>query len=115
MGGPRRFSRHIFTAAFKDESGVMTLSDREPYRYRNLRDNRVHLCVDGDTLQHLAARYFKGIPNACRLWWVIADFQPTPIFDPTLALQAGSTLIIPSVRTVLEKIFNPARSREAVL
>jgi len=105
----------MFTAAFRDAESRLVLSDREPYRYRNLRDNRVHVVIDGDTLQHLAARYFKGVPNACRLWWVIADFQPTPIFDPTLALQAGTTLIVPSTRTVLEKLFNPARSREAVL
>jgi hypothetical protein len=47
------------------------------------------------------------------LGWAIADFQPEPqpdcAFDPTLRIPAGLRLVIPSVNTVLERVFNESR------
>lgn len=110
---PQRWSRHIFSAGYVVD-GVRRLAERERYGYHNFPDNRIHVVQDGDTLEDLAERYFAGMPRACGLWWVIADFQPAPIQDPTLALQAGATLIIPSLRTVQEEVFNARRRSEAV-
>lgn len=109
---PRLFSRHTFCETLSDEAGRLYLTDREPYGYRDLPDNRVHLVAEGDTLQTLAAQYFSDLPDAALLWWVIADFQPDPIFDPTIALSPGSTLVIPSAQTVLGRIFDEARRDE---
>jgi hypothetical protein len=106
------YSRYTFCTAQKDEDGRLYLSRREPYRYRNLADNRVHRVAQGDTLQSLAARYFAGMPRPAGLYWVIADFQPDPIIDPTIALVPGSHVFIPSVRTVLERVFAEARRYE---
>lgn len=112
---PRVRSRHIFTLGVKDaaEPDKVQLTDREPFSFQDLADNVVHRVADGDTLGGLADRYFNPIENAASLWWVIADFQPEPIHDPTIALAPGSTLVIPSVRTVLEAVFADARSLES--
>lgn len=115
---PRKFSRHLFTYGFKDPDDedaddVIQLTEREPFTFKNYPDNRIHTVVEGDTLHHLAARYFAPIDNPASLWWVIADFQPEPIDDPTIRLRLGSTLVIPSVRTVLEAVFSEERRRES--
>jgi len=111
---PRKFSRHVFTIGFKDSNDRLILTDRVRYPYRVFQDNREHPVQQGDTLQNLASRYFKPLQRPSGLWWVIADFQPTPIHDPTLLLEPSRIMIIPSVRTVLEEIFSATRRQEAI-
>lgn len=107
---PNRFSRHRFTTATNID-GRLVLDNRVPFGFRELDDTRFHVVVEGDTLHTIAGQYFDNIPRGCGLWWVIADFQPTPIIDPTIKLVAGSTLAIPSERTVNDLILNEARRR----
>ncbi len=109
---PRLYSRHTFCSATKDDLGRSFLSERVPYGYRKLADNRTHPVVAGDTLWTLAGRYFSPLERASGFWWAIADFQPDPIFDPTLKLEPGTVLFIPSVRTLLEKILGEERRDE---
>lgn len=106
---PRRFSRFTFSAAVLDDAGRLLLTEREPYRFRALADTRQHVVQQGDTLFTLAGRYFAPLPRPAGLWWAIADFQPEPIHDPTLALHPGRLLFIPSVRVITEEIFSEAR------
>lgn len=110
---PRRFSRLSFATAVRDTAGDLVLYGEEPYRFRDLSDNREHVVREGDTLFALAARYFRGIPRPDGLYWVIMDFQPEPIHDPTLQLDVGRVLIIPSLRTLQEEIFS-ARRRQSI-
>jgi hypothetical protein len=105
-------SRFGFCLGVLDDAGRRLLTEREPYRYRALPDNRSHRVVDGDTLFDLAGRSFAPLPRACGFWWAIADFQPDPIVDPTLALPAGATLVIPSTRVLTDVILGEARRRE---
>jgi hypothetical protein len=77
--------------------------------YRELPDNRFHVVVEGDTLYNLAALYFEGIERPAGLFWVIADFQQTPIHDPTVQLEPGRALVIPSLRTLIEEILSSNR------
>ena len=112
---PNRYSRHRFTTSAADPlDGNLALSEREAFTYRELSDNRVHPIVDGDTLHKLAGLYFAGLPRPSGLWWIIADFQPIPIYDPTIPLStlADKNLIIPSVRTVQELILTDRRAGE---
>lgn len=110
---PNRYSRHRFTTRYADPvDGKLSLSEREPYAYRELIDNRIHVVQEGDTLWTLAGQFFEGMPRASGFWWVIADFQPEPIFDPTVALEVGSMLYIPSLRTLQEQILNDRRRGE---
>lgn len=109
---PRLYSRHALCSAQQDDEGRLFLSDREPYLYRELADNRTHMVAIGDTLWSLAARYFTPMPRPAGLWWIIADFQPEPIFDPTIVLALGTVLVIPSVQVVLEKVLSEERRNE---
>lgn len=110
---PRRYSRHSFTTSVLMDDGSQFLSDREKFTFREIDDNRFHVVKEGDTLHNLASRFYAPLSGAngvdfspSQLWWVIADFQPTPIHDPTIKLSVGSTIVVPSLRTVREKIFN---------
>lgn len=109
---PRRQSRHTFTRAILDDSGHLVLTEPEPFRFRQLDDNSLHIVKDGESLFSLAGLYFRPFPRGCGLWWIIADFQPDPIHDPTRKLRAGTLLVIPSVRTVAEEIFGENRRNE---
>lgn len=110
---PGAFSRNLFCWGIKDPvTGRIGLSEREPFLYTDLPDNRVHPVVLGDTLFNIAERAFPSFDRACGLYWVIADFQPTPITDATLALELGTSLVIPSERTVREQVFNERRREE---
>ena len=112
---PFRFSRYQFTSALtsEDGSGKLFLAGREKFPFRNLSDNRTHIVGEGDTLFTLAHRFFQGTPRPAGLWWVIADFQPEVIHDPTISLDLGRVLFIPSVRTIIEEVFSEARATEA--
>jgi len=109
---PRKYSRHLFTLGIKnadDSKERVFLTDRSRYFFRVLPDNRQHVVIEGDSLFNLAGRYFSPISRACGIWWIIADFQPEPIHDPTLKLARGRLMIIPSLATVLAEIFSVSR------
>ncbi|HWN70639.1 MAG TPA: LysM domain-containing protein [Haliangium sp.] len=106
---PMRDSRFEHCRAIRDDAGNLYLTEREPYRFRPLPDTRIHTVAEGETLYTIAGRYFRPRPRACGLWWIIADFQPDPILDPTLALEPGRRLFITSLRVVEEEILGPRR------
>jgi hypothetical protein len=76
-----------------------------------LPDTRLHTVTEGETLYTIAGRYFRPRPRACGLWWIIADFQPDPILDPTLTLEPGRRLFIPSLASVDLYILAPVRGQ----
>ena len=102
----------MFTKATTDASGATSLSDRVPFRFQKLADNRHHVVKQGDSLWTLAARYFRPLARPAGLWWIIADYQPAPIIDPTIRLSPGTIIVIPSVRTVVEDVFSADRRSE---
>ena len=80
---------------------------REPYRYREHPDNRLHQVTQNDTLASVAARYFAPLPRACGYWWVVADFQPRPIVNPLAPLYPTyRTLVVPSARVLHDLILS---------
>jgi hypothetical protein len=109
---PRANSRYHFCSGIRNDAGVLFLTEREPYRFHEHPDNRVHRVVQGDTLWGLAGRYFAPLPRACGFWWAIADYQADPVLDPTLALEEGRILFIPSIRVLSDVVLGEARRRE---
>lgn len=109
---PLQYSRYAFCVAVKDAVGDLVLYGEEPYRFRDFPDNRIHTVAEGDTLHSLAARYYQGLPRPARFWFVIADFQPEPLHDPTIQLATGQLLYVPSTRTLQEEIFSERRRRQ---
>ncbi len=108
---PQAFSRFEFTTAIRDRFGRLFLTEREPIRFISLPDSRLHVVKQGDTLFSIADRFFRPKPRPAGFWWVIADFQPDPIIDPTLALEVGRQIVVPSLRTLDELILDPSRGR----
>lgn len=112
---PRRYSRYTFSDGYVEDDGSINLTDPVPFRYRDLDDNETHNVEEGDTLFNIAGRKYAPLPRPSGLWWVIAQFQPQPINDPTCTLVKGDVLVIPSLRTVEELLFNESRRTESVL
>ena len=109
---PGRISRHLFTSGIinpADATERLLLTSRVPFRFQNLRDNIQLIVNQGDTLYNLASRFYAPFERPAGMWWVIADFQLQPIHDPTVRLVPGSSLVLPSLRTVQEEIFSEAR------
>lgn len=111
---PRQGSRHLRSIATDDDAGRIFLAPRDPYTFRDLADNVVWHVKDGDTLQGIAAAVYAPLSrlpvwSAANLWWVIADFQPRRIIDPTIKLESGSTIVCPSPRVVQEEILSRRR------
>ena len=108
---PKINSRHEFTNAFDDIiTGKRILSSRVPFRFQDRSDNIRHTAGSGETLFTIAGKLFKGmIDRPAGFWWIIADYQPEPIIDPTLKIPDGTVLVAPSERTIQEEIFNPKR------
>ncbi len=106
---PRVGSRYSASLGVLDADGCRFLTEREPFRFREYEDTREHVVVKGDSLFTLAGRYFAPLPRACGFWWAIADFQPDPVFDPTVELELGRRIYVPSVRVLTDVILG-ARS-----
>lgn len=109
MPGPNRFSRYRFTTAQTDADGRLFLSDRTPFRFRDLADNRQHIAKEGDTWFSLAGFYFAAMPRGAGFWWVVCDYNN--VHDPTVPPIPGNVYILPSVRTLQEEILNERRRR----
>jgi hypothetical protein len=106
---PRENSRLQFAEGVVDAAGCTWLTAVNPYRYVDFPDNEPYTVKDGETLGGLAFDHY-GDAN---LYWVIMDFQPEPLHDPTIALEAGSVLILPSYRTVFEEILSENQRDDA--
>lgn len=102
-------SRYLFCQGLTDENGNLFLTDREPFLFVERSDNRHHVVTEGDTLFSLAHRYFSPLERPAKFYWVIADFQPDPIIDASLKLEIGKSLVVPSLRCLVEEIFNESR------
>ena len=109
---PGEWSRYLFCWGLQDTDGRVGLSEREPFPYQDLEDNRYYTVSEGDSLFSIAERAFPSFPRPCGLFWVIADFQPEPIQDATVALEVGTELVIPSENTVRTLIFDERRRNE---
>lgn len=98
-------SRYRYNRAYLDAAEQPYLDEREPVRYRSTPDNLYHSAQEGDTWWGLAQRYFVGHARASGLWWVICEYQPQPVVDPTLAIAAGTVVVIPPARLLRLEVF----------
>ena len=110
MGPTSPLARSFFCTAQQDADANWFLSDRVPFRFVEREDTVAHTASAGDTWWSLAGRYYAGVPDAASLlWYVIADFQPAPVVDPTIAILPGTIVYVPSLQTVLMEIVSEAR------
>lgn len=112
---PSENSRYLLSEELELEGddlypeGALIVSLPEPVDRLDLSDDITHKVTSGDTLMTIAARYYSPIYRACQFFWTIADYQQPPILDPLAPLEDGTTLRIPSLRTLQEIILSEDR------
>jgi hypothetical protein len=104
-------SRYQYCHAFRDEGGRLFLDEREPFAYRDEKDNRLHTVIEGDSWWGLAFQYFQGLDRPEGLWWLLCEYQPLPVVDPTIKLPEGTLVVIPSLRLVRLEVFSDGQRR----
>jgi len=112
------YSRHSYVQQVAGGDPIKNyLTDRTKFRFVDLPDNTLYQVQSGDRLTDIAARFYAALDRpetgfySDSLWWIIADFQPRPIHDPTIALMEGQTLVVPSLRTVRDRVLTPPGRR----
>lgn len=115
-------TRYRFVFEEEAADGQHYLTECEPFAYEDLPDNTLREVHDGDTWHSIAGEVFKALARTPEsrlfserlkpsgLFWILMDFQPEPYLDPTVPPPPGN-IVIPSVRTVIEKLRSPDRRR----
>lgn len=83
-------------------NNTMFFGRRDRFVYRDHINNRYHIVSEGETYAVIAAQYFAHVYEAARMWWVVCDYQPIPIIDPTVKPAGGTVLIIPPNELLLD-------------
>lgn len=110
------FSRYKHSDAIRrSDDNVLYLDIPPRAEYVGGFDEILHKVEVGDTLWNLAERYYSSFTMAATLWWIIADFQPEPINDPTVALSPGTVIVIPSPATVQHWLMSLTEDQEPQL
>ncbi len=104
-------SRYRYCTMLDTGDGIKYLDEREPFRFRDEPDNKFHTAVDGETWWGLAWQYFPSFLNSALLYFLLCEYQPEPIIDPTIRINAGTQIAIPSERVVRLYVFNRERRR----
>ncbi len=106
-------SYYQYARAFQDAQERWYLEVMTPFRFTDEQDNVPHQVRAGETLFILAYRYYRSFENPTRMWKAIADFND--IVDPTLPLEEGKILIIPSERWIRDVFLAPTPEYQAVV
>jgi hypothetical protein len=94
-------SRYIQADLLRDTAERIHTGSRPRYVFADIDDITMHVIEAGDTLHSLADLYYGSEnSNSATYWWLIADFQPEPIQDPTIALEPGDIILIPPISIV---------------
>lgn len=106
-------SRYFMSRGKRTDDGVIYLADPEPLDKDVAFDGTEDVYIvegSGETLQGIAAIHWTtgdekpDDPGPESLWWIIAELND--IMDGTVTVPEGTVLLVPSLRTVREKILN---------
>lgn len=110
---PVKHSRHQYTIGLTNTAGETFLTDPVPVRYIESSDTIVHVVQEGERMENIAHRYYSVFETptfpVAGLAWIIRDFQPVPIIDPTLKLKAGTKVYVPAPSFVQQRVFDERR------
>ena len=110
---PSELSVFRFCQAYDAPNGVSFLTDVAPFTYVEREDTIRHVVVGDQSLEEIASIHYQVYgEQAYELMRVIAAFQPDPIFDPTIPLEPGRTILVPSIRAIEEVIYSEDRRLE---
>ena len=102
------FSRYRFANRFRDSNQKIFFELRNRIKFTNRDDNRLYTVKQGDNLLNIAFRLFGSFTRPAGLWWIIMDFNN--IIDPTVELELGTLLVIPSENAAREVLSTVSRS-----
>lgn len=101
---PRVNSRYQNCRGIEDAAGNLFLTERTPFRYdEKLAGTTRHVVEGTENLWQIAGRYYRGFPGAEEFGLLIAEFQPNPILDPSLTLETGRVIYVPSLDVILNR------------
>jgi hypothetical protein len=106
-------SRYLLSDVYIDDADRVYTAPRNRLFYSPDVDNVVaHTVEDGDTLKSIAFTYYrdKGF-RGTTFWWAIADFQPTPILDPTCKLKVGELIFVPPLNYIEQALGEPVNAQ----
>lgn len=106
--------RHAYAVQEDDGTVVLMLPERLPHE--DLDGTTLHIVSEGERVYDLANLYYKRTArSAVDMWDVIAQFQPTPILDPSVPLKVGTEVYIPPDDYVEEVAYGPSLTEAPVL
>lgn len=107
---PSTLSVYRFCQAYEAPDGRKYLTDIQPFPFEEFDDTTEHVVVGQQRIEDVAAIHYQAYgEEAYLLALVLAAFQPEPLLDPTLPLATDSTLFIPSLRVIEERVFAEER------
>jgi hypothetical protein len=107
---PSTLSVYRFCQAYEAPDGRKYLTDIQPFLFEELTDTTPHVVVGEQRIEDVAAIHYQVYgEEAYLLGQVLAQFQPEPLFDPTVPLVAGSTVFVLSLRAIEERVFAESR------
>lgn len=110
---PSTLSVYRFCQAYEAPDGRKYLTDIQPFLFEEFADTREHVVVGEQRIEDVAAIHYQAYgEEAYLLAHVLAHFQPEPMLDPTVPLVAGSTVFVPSLRVIEERVFSEDRRIE---
>ena len=83
--------------AYVNDDGEVHLSLPERLPFEERDDTEIHIVQGEETLLDIAAQHYRRtFRNPVDLWQVIAEFQEHTIIDPSVPLDKGMIVLIPS-------------------
>lgn len=95
--------------ATRISDGLTFMLDREPLYFQPRSDNKRIVAEKGDTWWSLAAKHLSALRNPEQFFWVLCDYQPTPILDPTVDPTPGAIVFIPDEDFFMSTYFADSR------
>lgn len=108
--GPNSRYRLSFVVSDEVRGIRYNLLRRERVSFDSNAENRLYQAQSGENSFAVAAKHFRRYARPASLFWLVCEYQPTPILDPTTDL-GGRTIYIPPDSKVTEILQRDASSR----
>lgn len=99
-------SRYRCAELIRTDAGKLKWDLRRRLEYMGHDDDIAYEVQPGDTWHILAYKFYGDEFGGADLWWVIADYQPEPVLDPTVMPTVGDILMIPAPNIVQDFILS---------
>lgn len=99
-------SRFRCAELIRTDDGYLHWDLRRTLEYLGHEDDIAHEVQPDDTWHSLAYKFYGTEFGGANLWWVIADYQPEPVLDPTVLPTPGDIVMIPAPSIIQDFILS---------